>query len=170
MDDLARRVAIRYKQRGRARKQRVRQYRRNKLKSKQQNQHWRMKHRQQVEMYRQKRDMNPHLHELRRRSAELLFDPAALLPVHFWDTRKDIPGQVRSVAIDGTFIDTFVEGDLRTYEIDEFLETCVIIDEGAERTLFDVLDEIHGIDAEQEDEDELVELDALDDTVDPPSL
>lgn len=166
MDDLSRRVAIRYRQKGKARKTRVKQYRRNKIKSKTQNRHWRMKHRQQVQRYRQKRERNPHMHELRRKSAGLLFDPAALLPIHFWNTRDDLPGQVRSVAIDGTFIDTFMGEDgaeLQTYDIDDFLEVCIVLDEGAERTLFDVLDEVHGLDAEQEDEADLIDIEVVED-------
>ncbi len=91
-------------------------------------------------------------------------DPAALLPIHFWDTVADIPGQVRSVGIDGTFLDAFMgeeAEEVRTYDLEEFMEQCVIIDEGAERTLFDTLDEIYGIDAEQPDEDELVDLEEI---------
>jgi hypothetical protein len=86
-----------------------------------------------------------------------MFDPVALLPIHFWDTKGEFSGQVRSVAVDGTFIDTMVDGKLRTYDTEDFMVTCVVIDEGAERTLFDVLDEIHGIDAEQ-DVSELIDL------------
>jgi hypothetical protein len=64
------------------------------------------------------------------------------------------------VAIDGTFIDALMDdtGLVETYTLDAFRDHCVVIDEGAERTLYDVLDEIHGLDAEQEDEDELIEL------------
>lgn len=159
MDSLAEKIAIRFKQKGKARKKRVRQYRKNKVKSRAQNRHWRNQHPLQVRLYRKKRKRNPKMHELRRRA--MLVDPAALLPIHFWDTTSDEPGQVRSVAIDGTFLDAFmgeVADEVRTYDLDEFLDTCVVIDEGAERTLFDVLDEIHGIDAEQSDEDELIEL------------
>jgi hypothetical protein len=162
MDSLAEKVAVRYKQKGKARKKRVRQYRKNKVKSRAQNKHWRNQHPLQTKLYRRKRDRNPRMHELRRR-ASMLVDPAALLPIHFWDTKSEVVGQVRSVALDGTFIDAVMgdTGFVETYDLDEFLEGCVVIDEGAERTLFDVLDEIHGLDAEQEDEDELVELEEL---------
>lgn len=159
MDKLVERVAVRYRQRGKARKMRVKQYRKNKVKSKIQNKRWRQKHPMQVQLYRKRRERNPVQHELRRRSA-MQVDPAALLPVYFWDTVSEIPGQVRSVGIDGTFLDAFIgeeATEVRTYDLDEFLDTCVIIDEGAERTFFDVLDEIHGIDAEQPEE-ELVEV------------
>jgi hypothetical protein len=160
MSDLVKKVAVRYRQKGKARKQRVRQYRKNKSKSKIQNKLWRKKNPIRLRLYQKRRQRNPHQHELRRKSA-MMVDPAALLPVHFWDDSDEVEGQVRSVGIDGTFIDAFMGEDaeeVRTYSLEEFLENCVVVDEGAERTFFDVLDEIHGIDAEQAEESLLVDL------------
>ena len=154
------RIAVRYKQRGKARRKRVQQYRKNKSKSKLQNKLWRKKNPTKLRLYRKRRDRNPHQHELRQRAA-MKIDPAALLPIHFWDTSEEVEGQVRSIGIDGTFIDAFMGEDadkIHTYSLDEFMENCVVVDEGAERTFFDVLDEIHGIDAEQAAENLLVDL------------
>jgi len=151
MSASAERVAIRYKQRGKAKKKRKAQYRRTKLKSRRQSKKWRDTHKGQIKRYKRKVKVSPMQHKLRKRAD---IDLTQREPIEFWDLETDQGGEVQRIT-DGV-VETVVDGETRMYGPIDFIDSVAFMFEDDEEELYDLLDPYFGVD---EDEDEAVEDD-----------
>jgi len=151
MGALVQRVATRYRQKGQAKRKRRQQYRHNKAKSKRQSRQWRKTHKAKLKRYRKHKERNPNLHKLRHAALELTLAEQA----PFWDLKTDQEGEVESILPDDDQVKTWVNGEERTYDLFDFLDSTALMDEDAEEDLFKLLDQLYeGEDDEEPDEDE----------------
>jgi len=136
---MALRVALRYRQKGKALRKRRKRYRQTKAKSRRQSAQWRKKHPGRVKLYRKKHDRNPQKHRLRKRASEVVFSDQ----VPFWDTGEDQEGNVTSVLPEDDKVLVEMGDELLELDLFEFLDTAAFIEEGSEAEFFELLDPLY---------------------------
>lgn len=140
MGDLAKRLAVRYRQKGKKLRKRKKQYRQTKSRSKARNKVWRKKNKEHLRRYRQKKKRRPNMHRLKRRAA-LELTLAEQAP--FWDLETDQEGEVEAILPDDEQVKTRVDGEERIYDLFDFLDQAALMDEKTEDDLFKLLDQLY---------------------------
>lgn len=141
--------AVVYRQRGKAYRKRRQQYRKNKSKSKRQSKMWRQRNKAKIKRYRQKAKRNPMLHRMKKRAA--LYQAQ---DVQVWDVEEDLPGEVQNLSTDDETVTVDYDGKAKTYDVLEFLDRSVFVEEPDEDAVFTVLDEMYRPDDPDDEEDE----------------
>jgi hypothetical protein len=149
---LVERVAVRYRQKGKALRKRRQQYRRTKAESKRKSKLWRQKHPAKVRRYQQHKRLHPNMHKLRRR-AGLAVTLAEEAP--FWDLDTNEEGAVEAVLPEDDQVKTWVDGEERTYDLFDFLDSTAFMTEESEQELFELLDRFY--EGEESEHDEMAE-------------
>jgi hypothetical protein len=144
--EIARRVALRYKQKGVAKRKRKQQYRRTKIKSRRQSKKWRATHRGEVKRYRRKVKVNPMQHRLRKRAG---IDLTQTEPIEFWDLETNQGGEIQGITEEA--VEAVVDGETRYYDPIDFLDSVAFMFEDDEEELYDLLDPFFGVDPEEDD-------------------
>lgn len=138
-------VAVLYMQKGKAKLERKKQYRKNRQKSKTQSKRWRARNKSKIKRYRQKAKRNPMQHRLKRRAG-------AVEAISFWDLSRDDGGDILEIKSD------VIETTLGQYDPVEFLGQVALIEEGTEDLVIGELDSLLEY---QEDEDVVRPIEAL---------
>ena len=150
---IAEKVALRYRQKGKALRQRRKQYRQNKAKAKRQSQKWRTRNPSKVKRYERKRQMRPQMHQLRRRSGDgpLM---AEELDINIWDLDTDRHGEIDKLDLDEGKAQVMYDGSSEPSEEDlvDLLGRAVVVDPEDENELFETLDEFYGGEDEEDGE------------------
>jgi hypothetical protein len=149
MASPAKRLAIRYRQKGKKRRKRQKQYRQTKSRSKARNKVWRKTHTEHLKRYRRKKKQRPNYHRLKRRAA-LELTLAEQAP--FWDLETDQEGEVEAILPDDEQVKTRVDGEERVYNLFDFLDQAALMDEKTEDDLFKLLDQLYEGDEDEPDE------------------
>lgn len=136
---MALRVALRYRQKGKALRKRKKRYRQNKNKARRQSAKWRAKNPSKVKRSQRRRALNPQKHRLRKRASEVVFSDQ----VPYWDTQKDQEGGVTSVLPEDDKVLVEMGDELLELDLFEFLDTAAFIEEGSEAEFFELLDPLY---------------------------
>lgn len=130
-------VALRYMQRGKAKRKRIQRYRKNKQRSKMQGKRWRQRNRAHLKRYRQKAKRNPMKHRLKRRAG----DEPSMVPIdrlNFFDYHMGEEGIATGLNTDDAEVNT----SLGVYGIDDFVNSVVFLTEEEEESMFGLLDDL----------------------------
>lgn len=128
------RLSILHRQRGKAYRNRVKQYRKNKQKAKLQSRRWRQRNRSKVKRYQKIRQRHPSQHRLVPSPRHASLEQLAGVP--FWDLQNDLPGEIQKIDPSEGKVKT----TLRDYDLMSFLDAIAIVTEEDEAELFEVLD------------------------------
>lgn len=136
---MARRVALRYRQKGKALRTRRKRYRQTKQKSRRQSARWRKKNPGKVKRYQKKRQRNPQKHRMRRRASEVLFSQQ----IPYWDEQKGQEGEVESVLPEDDKVQVTMGDQTLLLDLFEFLDSAAFMEEGSEAEFFELLDPLY---------------------------
>ncbi len=145
---MARRVALRYRQKGKALRKRKKRYRQTKQKSRRQSAKWRKRNPSKIKRYQKRRKRNPQKHRLRKRASEVLFSQQ----IPYWDEGKEQEGEVSSVFPEDDKVQVSVGDETFLLDLFEFLDNAAFMEEGSEAEFFELLDPLY--DGPEDDEPE----------------
>lgn len=146
---MAEKEAVVYRQRGKAYRERRQKYRQNKSKSKRQSKMWRQRNKAKIKRYRQKAKRNPMMHRMKKRASVFQAED-----VQVWDLEQDIPGDVQDLSTDDETVTVDYDGKQKTYDLLDFLDNTVFMEEGDEDAVFGVLDDLYRPDDPDDEDDE----------------
>lgn len=140
----------RRRQKGQARIQRQRRYKKNRSQAKRRAKQYRSRNKAKIKRYEKRRRRNPSQHRLRPASQGLRM---LAMEVQFEDLNQGRPGVVHSVNPTEETLQTTLDGEPREYDILDFLDSTVVLDED-DAELYQALDETYEYKPEDDEEED----------------